>query len=184
MLIRDRKILVLGQVMLSIVLLLSCLSAWRKPFPYLETRPILPWSPATEPSASAENPNNLVGLLDQALQRPIFRENRRPFNPTLQVTNPQPTASLPDQQILIMPNTPPPDTSQLSLKGIAINATKNLVLISSTDTPDGTWLALGDLVLGWKIAVIQKNFVHLEHGEQKVVLSLYVDNLKLPVVTP
>ncbi len=182
MLIRDLKIQVFGQILLSVALLGGSLVFWQKPLPDIASRPIPHWQPNTTASPLTQSFDNLGAPFNQALARPVFRAGRRPFDPAQHMMPSQP-APPPVQQIAIVPQ-PPPDTSQILLRGISINAGKNRVLISSPEAPDGTWLALGGVIAGWKVKAIDRNSVHLAFGDQEAILSLYVDNLSKPVGSP
>lgn len=175
MLIRELQIQVFSQIALSIALVGGSLFVLQDPLPDLTSRPILQWQPSTAAKPKAERFSTSGNPYNQALARPLFRASRRPFDP-IQIAAPPQSAPLPpEQQILLAPQTAQ-DTSQIALKGISINEGKKHVLISTAEAPDGTWLALGDVISVWKIKVITTNSVVLAFGEQEVILSLYVDN--------
>lgn len=183
MVIRDLQIQVFGQIVLSSALLGGSLFIWQNPLPDLTTRPILHWQPSTAAKPLAESFGTSGTPYNQALARPLFRASRRPFDPAQIVALSQPVPLPPEQQIAAAPQ-PIPDTSQISIKGISISEGKKRVLISSAEASDGTWLALGDVISGWKVKAIDENSAHLSFGDQEVTLSLYVDNPLKPVGSP
>ena len=74
------------------------------------------------------------------------------------------------------PAPPPPDASQLAIKGIEINGDAKLVLFTTPENPDGIWLAEGAEIMGWKITDLDANGVTLTTGQQNLKMQLYVDN--------
>ena len=183
MLIRDLQIQVFGQIVLSSALLGGSLLIWQDSLPDLTSRPILQWQPSAAAKPIAESFSTSGTPYNQALARPLFRASRRPFDPAQIVALSQPAPLPPEQQIVIAPQ-PMPDTSQIFLKGISISEGKKRVLLSSAEAPDGTWLALGDMISGWKVKAIDKNSAHLSFGDQEMTFSLYVDNPLKPVGSP
>jgi hypothetical protein len=186
MLIRELKLQVYCQILISSVLIVASLIYWQRSMPDLEIRPIQHWQPSIAEKLLDKKSRGPIAQLSQALARPVFRVTRRPFDPAQLVVVAQPVPPPPPQQQTAL--TPPapvlPDTSQMSLKGVAMNASTKRVLIASAEVPDGTWVTLGDVISGWKINAIDKNSVHLAVDGQEVVLSLYVDNLAKPVGSP
>ena len=183
MVIRELQIQVFGQIALSIALLGGSLFVLQKPLPDLTSRPILHWQPGTAAEPLAESFGTLGTSYNQALVRPLFRASRRPFDPGQIMSLSQSAPLPPEQQIATAPQ-PLPDSSQISLKGIAISAGKKRVLFSSAEAPDGIWLALDDVISGWKVKAIDENSAHLGFGDQVVTFSLYVDNPLKPVGSP
>jgi hypothetical protein len=181
---RDAYLLVTVQLLLTAAGLAG--SWWVMQLPDVDVthRKILKWQPADSFSvvASADAPNQTT--LSEAITRPLFRSNRKPFDPTPPAPEPAPVLPQPEPVAVATPAPPPPDTSQLILKGLALNAGKLQALIATPEKPDGEWYAVGAEILGWKIIGLDANTVSLAFNDQKATLSLYVDNLTKAVGSP
>jgi hypothetical protein len=151
------------------------------PLPDLKNRAISTWQPTKLTAASVTRQVANTAQLTEALQRPLFRAGRRPFDPNKQV--PAPEIEAPQAPVIpqIIPEpTPEPQPAplapQFTLKGLALHNGKKQALISTPELPDGTWVALGELIAGWKLASLDSNTVLLKNNVQELTLSLYVDN--------
>jgi hypothetical protein len=147
--------------------------AWHfggQPYPDISTREIPKWQPTESfmPVGFASPGKQLE--LSEALKHPVFRQSRRPFDPV------QVTVAEVVQEPAPQPAAPPPDASQLSVRGILIEGPLKQALIVTPEAPDGIWMTLGAEVLGWKITELGPNGVTLKAGQQGVDLKLYVDN--------
>jgi hypothetical protein len=142
----------------------------RAPLPDLSARPLPEWQP--ELAAEPELLDAPVATLQESLARPLFRSSRSPFDPT--IPQQQPEALIAVAEPVYEP--PPPDVSQLLVKGIMMEGKKQLALVATAEAPDGVWLGLGAEISGWTIAGLNREGVTLESGEARATLKLYVDN--------
>jgi hypothetical protein len=188
--IRDLQILTALLVAISFVLLSFAVAVWLEPVPDMSQRQVQAWQPADNFAILPSQVRTLKTELAQALERPLFRVSRRPFDPSKVVIA---EAILPPA-IPAAPQPSPPaaptapqlvqDSSQLSLKGIAIDSINRLALIATSELPDGEWLAVGAELNGWKVKKLDPNSVTLAAGDQTVILQLYVDNKSNSVGNP
>jgi len=158
----------------STLLFGAAFAVWTQPYPDLMAREIPPWQPgenfATAGFAGTETP----AVLSEALARPLFRRSRRPFDPAkVALSNTVSTTPVVEE---FQPELPPPDASQLLVKGIVIRGQERQALITTPESPEGIWLPAGADIMGWKITELGFNGVTLSAGKHSVQLKLYVDN--------
>jgi hypothetical protein len=184
--LKETYILVAMQFLLLVATLLSSVWIISSPEIDLLNRPILKWQPGD--SFSNKTPNELEASpsLSDAISRPIFRESRRPFEATPSAAPALPAVpQLPVEVVAPAPQAAPlPDTSQFILKGLAIDAGNYQALITTSEKPDGEWYRLGTDVGSWKLVDMNANTVSLTNNDQKITLSLYVDNPAKAVGSP
>ena len=168
--IRDLQILTGLTAGLSATLLVFAWQIWVRPYPDVSNREISKWQP-TENFATTERlrPEKPLAL-SEALTRPLFSRSRRPFDPVQAIVAAAVVAPVPQ------PAAPPPDASQLSVRGILIEGASRQALIVTPEFPDGVWMTTGAEVMGWKITGLGPNGITLKTGQQGVDLKLYVDN--------
>jgi hypothetical protein len=197
--IRDLQLL----IFLIIFVTMTCLTlSWwigHMSYPDLSSRPILSWTPNSSTIEFNESVTTLPEKLDEALKRPIFRSTRKPFDPSVvqkiavfappPVPEPVLPALLPRvieasaPVIIAAPIAPIPDP-QFVLKGLAVINGKKQALIVEPLNPDGAWLSVNQSLVGWKLLSVDSNQAKLGREEQSVTLSLYVDNILMPVGSP
>jgi hypothetical protein len=168
--IRDLQILTGLMAILSALCIIMAWLIGGQPYPDISTREVPKWQPT-----ESFMPIGLTGPekqleLSEAKTRPLFRQSRRPFDPV-----PAMVAEA-VQEPAPQPPTPPPDASQLSVRGILIEGPSRQALIVTPEAPDGVWMTLGMDVMGWKITGLGPNGVTLKAGQQGIDLKLYVDN--------
>jgi hypothetical protein len=168
---RIREIQVLAAYMSSLAAFfwVGAVLVWRQPQLDLENRPLATWLPTEKSAAAAIVFQDSEVTLNEALLRPVFRQSRRPFEPSV-VTAPLAAPETP-------PATNPPqifDASQISLKGVLIDSKTKLALIAVPEAPEGQWMSLGTEVKGWKITDIGVDGIVLAIGEQQQKLELYL----------
>jgi hypothetical protein len=161
----------------------------QKPLPDLKNRTVSTWEPTKLTAASVPREVSNDAQLTETLRRPLFRADRRPFDPNIQA----PTPEIEAPQALVMPQIipeptpepqPAPSAPQFTLKGLALHNGNKQALISTPELPNGTWVALGELIAGWKLASLDSNAVLLKNNVQELSLSLYVDNKSKQVGSP
>ena len=107
-----------------------------------------------------------LAVFRETTARPLFSETRRPIRrKTVNASKPKPKpvpAHIP--------------ISQLRLTGVIVKGEMLRALIYSPSSPDGAWLAIDDVVGGWKILEIKGDFARLEADGESRKLQLYVDN--------
>lgn len=172
MTLRDLRVFVTATLAIAGVLLVASGFHWLSPLPDIMAREAAPWQPPDlQPPAMQAMPDNPLTFVD-ALQRPLFRLSRKPFDPAkAALANAPPQPAL---QPVLAP--PPPDTSLLAIKGVMIGKTSRQALLTTPEAPDGLWLKEGSEIMGWTISAVSKNGVTLSVGEQNTELKLYVDN--------
>jgi|SRR5665213_4525619 len=166
-------------------LLLSVL-VWLAPIPDILQRPIESLSIRDMlPPSQKEFGEGKAVQFDAALNSPLFRSSRKPFEPAKQRIEPQPEVALPEPHLL---PTPPvaqnSDWHQLILKGLIIDPNGQKALISSPGNQVGEWYNIGAVIGGWRIETITKDKIGLHSGELSVDLPLYVDNHTKIIGTP
>ena len=170
--IRDLQALFGALIAISTLLLAATVFAWQMRYPEISKRDVQEWQPAQDFVPAPTLEAGSLPTLVQALARPVFHRSRKPFDPALaQALAPTPVASTTPPIV-----TPPPDYSQLAVKGIIISGATHLALISTPATPDGVWLALGAEAMGWKIVGLDSNGATIAAAGQTHALKLYVDN--------
>jgi hypothetical protein len=184
MLIRDIKIIIFC---LATFALSTLFASWRilglAP-PDLESRPALIWRPTTEVGEQKASLNGAESNMTEALARPIFRIDRRAFDPNK--IPPVQQAPVPVAETPVVPVPAPVlvETSQFILKGLAIKSGLAKALIADAAHPDGQWLAVGEELAGLKIVSLDHNTVQMAGDQQNLTLSLYVDNTPKLVGSP
>ena len=121
---------------------------------------------AGQPGANAP-----VVTLAEALSRPLFQRNRRPFVPEAVPVDPPPNL---EETVEAVP-TPVIDTSQLMLKGVLVLPGLTRALIATANNPEGVWVEPGATVDVWTVKSLDQDSVSLVSGETEVQLKLYVD---------
>lgn len=169
--IRDLRMLMGLAAAGSAVLFFAAFAVWTQPHPDFTAREIARWQPAKNFASAGSTAPETPPVLTEALARPLFRQARRPFEAVVAEAVAEPARIVEPQT-----ETPPPDASQLVVRGIMINGTTRRVLITTPETPDGAWLTTGADIMGWKIVELGANGVTLSAGQHSVELKLYVDN--------
>lgn len=105
----------------------------------------------------------------EALERPVFSPNRRPWVPT----EPQPEPEAPVPMAAVAPG---PGSGPVELIGVFIHDAGQRALIKWSSSPEGEWLAVGSDVAGWKIVGIGADSVALSNSADARTLQLDVDN--------
>jgi hypothetical protein len=122
----------------------------------LDLRPVaLPDEPEAAPTWS------------EALARPIFSPDRRPFVPA----PPEPRQAEPET---VETAEPPPDAG-LAVKGIFLHDNVRRALVTSAASPGGEWLTVGAAVAGWTVSAIEATSVVLSAPPAALTLQLNVD---------
>jgi hypothetical protein len=184
MLIRDVKIVFFCLATSALAFLVASWWILGLAPPDLDARPALIWRPTTELGEQKTSLDGVQINMTEALERPIFRIERRAFDPSkiLPVQNPPvPVAETP---VVPVPAPVLVDTSQFILKGLAIHSGLAKALIADAAHPDGQWLAVGEEIAGLKIVSLDHNEVELKGDQQNLTLSLYVDNISKLVGSP
>ena len=152
-------------------LLVWGLMIWRSdPMP-IEQRPVASWDPAASFDAGQPGANAPVVSLAEALSRPLFQRNRRPFVPEAVPVDPPPNL---EETVEAVP-APVIDTSQLMLKGVLVLPGLTRALIATANNPEGVWVEPGATVDVWTVKSLDQDSVSLVSGETEVQLKLYVD---------
>lgn len=115
--------------------------------------------------------------LSEVLERPLFSPTRRPPPP-----EPQPVPeSVPVTRVVTFvqeepePTAPASDWQDLRLIGVLHADEQRRALVTTPEDPEGTWLAEGEEVFGWRIDAIAANKIEVIFGEKRHTLSLEVD---------
>lgn len=169
--IRDLKVVSSVAMASGLVLLgLSCSIFFAPPID-LKSRPVAKWQPSDGLGLPAEAAFAEQTAFAAALERPLFRVSRKPFDPaTASITEPSPEPP---------PETPPPEPPpdmQLTIKGVLLDGANKQALIASPEMPDGIWLSQGAEIAGWKLVKLDENGAALAMGANQLELKLYVDN--------
>lgn len=183
MTIKDVWLAAISLLMFSAGLLV--LSAWllSRPLQDLESRKIERWSPSL--AVAVAFPDSTAIDLSEAMNRPLFRPDRRPFDPNkiIAVQPTEPPQSIAPAITPAMVTQDSTSPSQLSVKGISVIASQRRALIASEADPQGSWLDQGASINGWKVSAIHNETVELLSGSSSLKLKLYVDNNLDPVGT-
>jgi hypothetical protein len=116
-----------------------------------------------------------------SFERPLFRPNRRPFDPAklMVLTKPTPPPPL-EPEPLTLPveeNVPAaPVFPQLTLRGVHMTNQTVKALIESPEIPLGSWITVGTVVLNWHLKTVTSDSVTFTFGDRTQILKLYVDN--------
>jgi hypothetical protein len=153
---------------LSFLLVIAGLYIWHLPYVDISKREVAIWKPVEDFASLQLADIKSPPVLSEAVNRPLFRSSRKPFDPAQAVI----AATAPE----IVPAPPPPDFSQLAVRGIVMNGNNKLALITTPEAPEGNWLAVGADVMGWKIVEVGANGTTLSASGQTRELKLYVDN--------
>jgi len=105
----------------------------------------------------------------EALARPLFSPERRPFVPQAVM----PEAALPDVPGAVEAA---PRPEPLSVVGVFIHGTGRRALLVSPSRPEGEWLRVGSKIAGWEVMRIERNSVALAQSGDALTLQLNVDN--------
>ena len=122
--------------------------------------------------------------LSDVFARPLFRLDRRRFDPSKVVTvAPQPQAPplapepVPEPPpIPVAQAAPPPVFPQITLKGVRLTGQKDAALLETPDFPLGQWFSVGSDLSNWRLKSITDDSVTFISGDLTQVLQLYVDN--------
>ena len=170
---RTRHLILLSALNAGLALTLIGLGgiAWISKPPSLAARPIGQCDPAESLSSKSPDVVYAMATMTEALARPLFQRNRRPFVPE----------ALPSE----LPNAPEPiaaiappagvDVSALMLKGLLILPGRKRALIATAEAPDGIWVEPGTIVSGWTVKSLDQKGVLLALGKTEAMLKLYVD---------
>lgn len=136
----------------------------------LEARPvqILP----TKAGAASEFPDDedSPAVLVEALKRPLFSEDRRPFQPLAPKQSGR--NSRPAGPAAIRPVLPRPD---MRLLGVHLASSGKFALLSTPGLPRGEWFRLGAELEGWKLNRIDVDHVVFIRAPDSFSLKLHVD---------
>jgi hypothetical protein len=169
--VRDVQVIT-GFMVLAVTLLCgAAFYAWKQPFMDVNAQEIARWQPIEEFTPMSFANQKPQSVLSEALNRPLFRRSRRPFDPASTIPN-----MPPPEPIQIVSQAPSIDSSLFTVKGIAINNEIRLALIATPESPEGSWMPLETEIMGWKLTEITANGVILSSGDQHQKLKLYVDN--------
>ncbi len=106
-----------------------------------------------------------LSAFSQTTRRPLFIETRRPpvVKPVkAKVRKPQAPRHIP--------------LNQLKITGIISQGNARRAFIKSPNHPQGTWLGVNDVVGGWKLIKINRDFVRIASGDRQQNLEIYTDN--------
>ena len=129
----------------------------------IETRPMLEL-----PDAALADTSMGSTEWSEALARPLFSPDRRPFVP------PASESKTEFQEEPLAVETAPA-AGQVGLIGVFIHDTGRRALLTSPSSPRGEWLALGSQLEGWKVVRIDTNSVALSSSSGSLTLQLDVD---------
>ncbi len=171
---RTRDFILLSALNASLAfgLLLYAVATWWREPPPIEARDIAQWNPADSFLSAQPGSASPSVTLNEALNRPLFQKNRRPFVPQAIVAEPAPAP-----QPVVEVTSPPIriDASQLLLKGLLLTPDQGKALIATADAPDGVWVEAGAIISGWTVKSLDPQGVLLASGDSKSLLKLYVD---------
>jgi hypothetical protein len=124
--------------------------------------------------------------LSNVFARPLFRPDRRPFDPNkMVVVEPEPQAPLPVPEPPPVPKLPPspvvqaplpPVFPQITLRGVRLTGQNDAALLETPDFPLGQWFPVGSDLSNWRLKSITDDGVTFISGDLTRVLQLYVDN--------
>lgn len=118
---------------------------------------------------------DLRGGTTEALLRPLFHADRRPFAPP-PVETAAPVAEaemLPEPVAEPQPVAAPLERPQVRLAGVSLSGATRRALLGAADGAEMRWYLQGETVGGWVVAAIGREAVTLASGEQSVMLPLY-----------
>ncbi|MEZ5810812.1 MAG: hypothetical protein R3D45_05285 [Rhizobiaceae bacterium] len=164
------KFAALGAALLALVLTNAYMAA--SP---LEMSPVLNGARAAKQLAGGETDDDNAGIgrieeltFVQAFSRPLFRPDRRKFEPPKPKPKPKPAKVAKKQPPKMQ--VPPPT---FRVVGISINAAGARALIVGGPGGQPQWFAEGEAIGPWKLAAIENETVTLTHGAGEVSISLY-----------
>jgi len=144
--------------------------------PIVSERP----APATGLDGAPQEPAGSVPELragmTEALLRPLFHANRRPFTPPpVEAAAPPPEVEVPPLEALAEPEQLPAPQArpELRLAGVSLSGTARRALLGSSGGSEMRWYSQGDSVDGWVVASITNGAVILASGEQSFTVALY-----------
>lgn len=134
---------------------------------YELVRPYRPAYPAPSPSQDKDAVAATTGTGDEAvppmeafseiMERPLFREDRRPFVPP-----PAPPAQEPE-----MPPPVEPDiTTQIALRATIIIGDKRIALIQVHGNDEQQKIRQGEAFNGWTLADVQSDSISMKKGDE------------------
>lgn len=124
------------------------------------------WHPVTNTSTQKDLPSLLQkNKYKQALARPIFFKDRRPYKP--------PPPKQPPPMKITKPQPPPVTKPDFRLMGIAIISETRRVFLLSPEHQDGVWVKEGEVIEGWRIRQITSNTVTVNKSGRSFDLFLY-----------
>jgi hypothetical protein len=194
--IRDLQFLTLANTIVAVVVVATSLLIWKKELSNPLERQILDWRPKKALNDGEKVEIGAILSLDESLKRPLFRSDRKPFDPNLvakpptveaSAALPTPLVQPPETTVLQPIQAPPPPLAtvpQFALKGLAEIAGTKRALIILPEDPVGQWIARGETISGWKLVNLDDNAAHLKLDGKTVDLLLYVDNITKPVGSP
>ncbi len=159
-------------ISLALGLLLFAAAKWQHEPPSLEERPVRQWNPTDSFLTTQPDSDQPRLTFDQALTRPLFQKDRRPFVPQITPVEPPPA---PEPVAEAPPPPPRPDAAQLLLKGLLLTPDRGKALIATLDAPDGVWVETGAVISGWTVKSLTPQGALLASGETEALLKLYVD---------
>ncbi len=125
--------------------------------------------------------------LSNVFVRPLFRPDRRPFDPSkfavVSTPEPQPPPPAPEPtpipELPPIPAVQPPPPAifpQITLKGVRLTGQNDSALLETPEFPLGQWFAVGADLSNWRLKSITHDGVTFISGDLTHVLQLYVDN--------
>jgi hypothetical protein len=147
-------------------------------FPALSVKSPAPQKSSVPANEAIVGPEPLV----IAFERPLFRPDRKPFDPRKDVViaEPLPLPPPPEPEIAALPVEVVPAAvavfPQLTLRGIHMTGQIDKALLETPETPLGSWMTVGTIVLNWRLKTITSDSVTFSLGDQTQILKLYVDN--------
>jgi hypothetical protein len=134
-----------------------------------------------------------AALLSNVFARPLFRPDRRPFDPSKVLavaTEPQAPPLVPEPAPVPLPSPvvlappPPPVFPEITLRGVRLNGQNDKALLETLDFPLGQWFPVGADLYNWRLKSITDDGVTFISGNFTQVLQLYVDNPEKSVGNP
>lgn len=110
--------------------------------------------------------------LEEALQRPLFHADRRPFSPPPPEPTPEPVLEVAPPQP-VAEAVPPAPPLEMRLAGVSLSGDQRRALLGPASGADLRWYAEGQSVEGWTLSDISSQDVHFTNGERSVRFKLY-----------
>lgn len=121
----------------------------------------------------AESQSGLPALdVEEALRRPLFHADRRPFSPSAPEPKPEPVAEIPQPPPAAEP-APPVLAPELRLAGVSLSGQRKRALLGPASSTDVRWYAEGQTIEGWTLTDISGQTVQFTNGGRSVSFKLY-----------